>query len=204
MERNRKKPGIWLMRGGVLLIVAALFLTGYNVKEENQAGKEAARIISELPVEPKGPKADETPDYTLSPDLEMPFDSIEGNSYIGVLELPSLGLALPVLKEWSYPNLRIAPCRYTGSVYKENMVIAGHNYSTHFGHLKELASGDPILFMDMDGNVFQYKVARVEILGPTEIKRMTEGDWSLTLFTCTLSGGSRVTVRCENVEGEEK
>lgn len=204
MERNRKKPGIWLMRSGVLLIVTALFLTGYNVKEEDQAGKEAARIISELPVEPKGPKADETPDYTLSPDLEMPFDSIEGNSYIGVLELPSLGLALPVLKEWSYPNLRIAPCRYTGSVYKENMVIAGHNYSTHFGHLKGLVPGDPILFMDVDGNVFHYKVVKVEILGPTEIERMTEGDWPLTLFTCTLGGRSRVTVRCENVKGEEK
>ena len=52
----------------------------------------------------------------------------------------------------------------------------------------------------MDGNVFRYEVVELETLMPTAIEEMTSGDWDLTLFTCTIGGGSRVTVRCELAE----
>ena len=37
---------------------------------------------------------------------------------------------------------------------------------------------------------------------PTSVQEMTDGDWDLTLFTCTVGGKSRVTVRCVLAEGE--
>ena len=60
---------------------------------------------------------EETPEYLRNPEMEMPVEEIEGNGYIGLLEIPALGLSLPVMSEWSYPNLKLAPCRYSGSAY---------------------------------------------------------------------------------------
>lgn len=106
------------------------------------------------------------------------------------------GRELPVISSWDYPGLRIVPCRYTGSAYTDDLVIAAHNYASHFGRLRELSQGDSIRFTDTDGNVFDYVVSELEILEPYAVSQMTEGDWDLTLFTCTPGGQYRVTLRC--------
>ena len=132
--------------------------------------------------------------------MEMPVITIEQEDYLGTLTIPSLGLTLPVLDDWSYPKLKKAPCRYVGSVYQDDMVIAAHNYTTHFGSINKLRSGDTMTFRDADGNTFIYEVIELEILQPTDVEEMQTGDWDLTLFTCTVGGSSRVTVRCEKVD----
>ena len=53
---------------------------------------------------------------------------------------------------------------------------------------------------DMDGNIFVYEVAYRESLGGNEGAAMGAGEWDMTLFTCTVGGEYRVTVRCELVE----
>lgn len=136
------------------------------------------------------------PVYVRNPDMEMPILQINGNSYIGVLDIPSKGLSLPVMSEWSYPRLRIAPCRYSGSVYSGDIVIAGHNYARHFGPIRSMKPGDAVVFTDGDGNVFNYEVAEVEILNGAAVEAMQAGDWDLTLFTCTYGGRSRCALRC--------
>ena len=80
-------------------------------------------------------------------------------------------------------------------------MIAAHNYSSHFGRLKNLSQGDEVTFTDVDGNVFSYVVAALETLSPYAVEEMTSGGWDLTLFTCTIGGKSRVTVRCETTDG---
>ena len=138
----------------------------------------------------------EIPDYILNPHMEMPVQTIDGVDYIGKLEIPAYGLELPVIADWSYPMLKISPCRYFGSVYTDNMIIAAHNFVSHFGNLKYLVQGDSVYFTDMDGNRFSYEVAVCEILQPMAEREMKSGSWDLTLFTCTIGGASRVTVRC--------
>ena len=61
--------------------------------------------------------------------------------------------------------------------------------------LKSLAEGDVATFTDMAGNVFIYKMVERETLNPTDIEEMEDGDWDLTLFTCTVGGKTRVTIR---------
>lgn len=124
---------------------------------------------------------------------------IDDREYIGVLSIPALGLELPVISAWDYPGLRVAPCRYTGSAYTDDLVIAAHNYASHFGRLRELSQGDSIRFTDTDGNVFDYVVSELGILEPYAVSQMTEGDWDLTLFTCTPGGQYRVTLRCNRI-----
>lgn len=201
---------------GVLLLAAALLLTAYNlwsdVMADVIAGKVLERLASDMEenvdTSPSVPIYDEEsedvyiPDYILNPAMAMPEDQIDGQTYIGVLEIQALSLSLPVISAWSYPNLKIAPCRYAGSVYLDNMVIAAHNYQSHFGKLETLSQNDEVSFTDMDGNVFAYKVAEIEALSPYAIEEMTAGDWDLTLFTCTVGGQSRMAVRCERMQDD--
>ena len=214
----KSKKGTWLICLGLLLIAAALFLAAYNIYDERRAEQAAHETVEQLeaclpeesPAETlpegvetlpaAGPGEVEIPDYVLDPNHEMPVRNIDGEDYIGVLEIPSLGLTLPVMSEWSYPRLKTAPCRYTGSAYLGNLIIAAHNYRSHFGNLKELCEGDVVRFTDMDGNVFSYEVVFLEVLQPTDVDEMESGDWDLTLFTCTVGGKSRVTVRCERTD----
>ena len=77
------------------------------------------------------------------------------------------------------------------------MVIAAHNSEAHFKKISNLQEGDIVTFTDAVGNVFTYSVAGIELLQPDEVDNMTNGQWPLTLFTCTYGGASRVTVRCE-------
>jgi len=242
----KNKKGLILIRMGVLLILAAIILTGYNLVEGYMAGQAADQAMQFLypmiegaeptaaplvvsggqaapdvpvlvpPTESEGvqsrpqptqepaPMATpsvEIPDYVLNPKMEMPVVNYDGYDYIGVLEIPMLGLRLPIISQWSYPGLKIAPCRYVGSAYTNNMVISAHNYQRHFGRINELRPGNTVLFTDVDGNVFKYEVVLKETLAPNDVDSMKYADFDLTLFTCTVGGSHRVTVRCDLLYG---
>lgn len=211
--KSKTRLGNVLLAAGALFLAAALLLTGSNLVETYQAGQASARLSQAVfsRIESQTQEADslsqatlaggeeETPEHLLNPEMEMPVEEIEGNGYIGLLEIPALGLSLPVMSQWSYPNLKLAPCRYSGSAYTGNFTIAGHNYSTHFGPIGGLNAGDSITFTDMQGNRFAYEVQVVETLEATAVEDMVGEEWDLTLFTCDLSGESRITVRCLRV-----
>ena len=205
-----RNKGTSMILLGLLLIAVALFLTAYNLYDEQRAEQSALQVIDRLedylpsevpteastePIVEQAPMPSDAPDYVLCPDMEMPVETINGIDYIGVLQIPSLELELPIASEWNYPNLKTAPCRYSGSAYLNNMIICAHNYSSHFGKLKSLSEGDVATFTDMAGNVFIYKMVERETLNPTDIEEMEDGDWDLTLFTCTVGGKTRVTIR---------
>lgn len=191
-----KHKGKGLIFTGLLLIAAALFLTGYNLFDQMRAQRSAAQAAAQLTEQLPQTSQTDVPDYLLTPEMEMPVETIDGVDYVGVLRIPTLALELPVISQWSYPLLKIAPCRYSGSAYQNNLVLCAHNYASHFGNLKSLHIGDAVTFTDMDGNLFTYQVAELETLPPQATEEMENGDWDLTLFTCTVGGQSRVTVRC--------
>lgn len=211
-----KIKGKFFIRLGLLLITAALLLTAYNLFDAHRADESVSDLLGKLKnflsvqdVNENGQNGVleqefddgeiEIPDYILNPNMDMPEQNIDGDDYIGVLKIPSLSLELPIISRWNDARLRTAPCRYVGSAYTNDMVIAGHNYDSHFGRLKTLDLGDEISFVDMAGNEFVYRVVETEILQPTAIEEMQSGDWDLTMFTCTIGGRTRVTVRCERI-----
>lgn len=197
---NRKRSGSVFLISGLILLAAALLLTGYNLWDNHRAANSASGALNALHgkmTQSDGANADKVPDYVLYPDMSMPTIEIDNRQYVGILRIPSVSISVPVLSQWSDEELKIAPCRYAGSVYQNNMVIAAHNYSSHFGRLGRVSMGDEVTFMDAAGNVFRYKVADIEVLQPNDTADMVSGEWALTLFTCTWGGQSRVTLRCE-------
>ncbi len=185
---------------GAVCFVAAIVLTAYNFYTDYSASNVAAQVLVEIDkaveISESEPVVEEQPAYILNPKMEMPLSVVDGKEYIGILEIPALDKKLPVMNNWSYSNFKISPCRYNGSVYLNNFVIAAHNYTSHFRNIKNLVAGDKVKFTDVDGNVFNYQVVETEIIQPTEIERMVEHECDLTFFTCTIGGKSRVAVRC--------
>ena len=202
----KRKAGKLLMTIGLLLIAAAFLLMVYNIWESKKAENMSEEILNQIKdgqdENVSSDDADEKPLYEIYPDMEMPVLTIDGVDYIGILTVPSLGLELPVAGNWSYPNLRRSPCRYKGSAYSNDMIIAGHNYSRHFGGLKNLAIGEEISFRDVDGHIFQYQVDDIVTIPGTAVEDMHAGEWDMTLFTCTYGGKSRVTIRCRKLEND--
>lgn len=210
---NRNKGLLWMILGAMLLL-AALFLVMYNLHEDSKGQEQSAEILTHL--KEKLPTPTEPPllpdfsgeddlfsqyEETTEPEETVPEETlieIDGQLYLGIISIPSLGIELPVLHEWSYPGLKIAPCRYKGSVYTGDLIIAAHNYRSHFGRLQELNSGELLIFTDGNGVMHRYTVLQSEMINGHDIWSMEFGSadfWDLTLFTCTLSGQSRVTVR---------
>ncbi len=204
---NKKGINIYIILG-LALIVSALAFTFYNMWDENRAAKQVDDVSSRLrELVSKAvyqysddPDEIEYPDYELNEDMNMPILFVDGYNYVGILKIPNLGLELPVLDTWDYDKLKIAPCTYKGSPYKDNFIILAHNYNCHFASLDKLKIDNKVYFTDMDGNEFEYKVVELEILKETQVADMEAGDWDLTLFTCNLSGRQRITVRCEKIE----
>ena len=173
--------------------------------------------ITETPVPTESPEPTETPEPTPSPEptptpapaptgklyervpgMEMPGEKVNGHEYIGTLSIPSLGLKVPVQRNWSYENLSVSPCRYSGSAYAGNLTIIAHTY--HFGKLSSLALDATITFTDMENNVFRYVVREINTISPNDANEIAHSGYDLTLVTCTLSGTKRVAVYCERVK----
>ena len=198
-----KRADIIIIAVGAVLILSALLLLIYNRCEDVRAGQEAESLLAsvEAAISAQEMAAPNKPESTeaLSPPLdpEMPVVTLDGYEYVGYVEIPTLGLKLPVMAEWDYTRLQIAPCRQFGSSRTDNLVIAAHNYDTHFGKLKELSKGDTVIFTDMEGIVSTYCIEKLETLSPDAVDTVLNSGYDLVLYTCTKGGKTRVTVFCD-------
>ncbi len=198
---------------GILLILAALALCCYNIMQDNKAYNESQKVMKELiklipeqTTQVSAEKNTENPADDLFAQYQQNSDnadtpvpvSVNGRDYCGYITLPTLELELPVIDNCSYEALEISPCRFSGTASERDLIIAAHNYNSHFGRIADLDYGDDILFTDTCGKVYRYKVDDISVLDGSDSEGMFFGkndSWDITLFTCTLSGRSRVAVR---------
>lgn len=196
---------------GAALFLGALSLFLHNQREDAQAEKSSDILLPQLheiiEENQNSPEASSPYDQPISTPVEfldpkafeMKEVVIDGYAYIGYITFPKLELELPIMADWDYNMLNIAPCRYTGSVRGEDLILMAHNYNSHFGGLNRLVEGDTVLFTDMDGVVTTYEVVARDVLYYGEYDQLTDHEYDLTLFTCTYGGKGRVTVFCGRV-----
>ena len=102
---------------GVSLIVLSLGLFMNNIHEENVAGKKSNEVLKVIKnVVEKNMKV--TYNSGINNDLNTVM--VDGYDYIGTIIIPSLNIELPVMSTYDYDRLRIAPCRYYGSIYTDD------------------------------------------------------------------------------------
>lgn len=204
---EKKKRGLSfgriLMLLGVVLLLGAAGLYGYNQMVDQRAGQESEAAVITLVEEIQANEVEilEVPEEASEPDAAMlKVAELDGAYYMGVLTIPTLEKILPVQSDWSEAKLKKSPCRYSGSVEDGELVIAGHNYKKHFSGLATLKQGDSIVFTDLEGNQMFYEVREIYTVAATDIEGMINSGYDLSLFTCNYGGKARVTVRCSRVE----
>ena len=216
-NKKARKPVLGWTIVGAALLGAALLLTLYNMRQDLQGAESAKAVLPELCSQLSDaaqaqqtetntiPFAEENlmEEYAEASLPEEPLLEVNHRTYLGMITIPSLELELPVLHEWSNSNLKLAPCRYAGTAAEGNLILAAHNYRSHFGKISELNTGDELFFTDGTGTVHRYTVTQTELISGYAVPKMEEHpeDWDLTLFTCTLSGKNRVTVRATEEKG---
>lgn len=190
----RKWIGIICVLLGAICIISSVGFVAYNRWENKHAEEIAEDLLEDIQsiIEEKQPEQ-------FLPE-EMATVKVDGYECIGILSVPVLDLELPVLTDWSYAKLKKAPCHYYGTYYEKDFVIAAHNYKSHFGRLSELQAGDIVVFTDINNIEHYYEVVLLETLPKNATKEMITSGFDLSLYTCTLGGGSRVTVRCNATE----
>ncbi len=174
----------FIVIGWTLLMIAAM-IVGYGFFEANTAYTYSKNTVSQL-------------EDTMNEEINK-LEEVEksGKVYIGLIEIPTLNLKLPILRNCTDENLRIAPCRFSGDIYLEEPVIfAAHNYPKFFGNLKFLKIDDLIYFRKLDGQRIRYKIREIEDIDGTDVEKMTNTEYDLTLFTCNYAKDKRITVRC--------
>lgn len=194
-----------LIKIGSIFVLIALALCIYNQRETFKADRTVKELLPKLVAQihekqvewGKEHIGDRVEYLSDSCSIEMDTVTVEGHSYIGYLTLPTLNAELPILSDWSQSKLKIAPCRYTGSVNSKGFVLMGHNYAKGFGQLRNLKIGDTISFQDVKGTKTAYRVIEIDVLAASAVDEMICEDYDLTLFTCTYGGKNRLTIRCE-------
>ena len=178
---------------GSVLIIGALALAGFNVWTDMQASVKSSEILNQLDFGETSVTA-----VMDAGDNELQETEAGGIWCIGALEIPSLSIQLPVAEDWDEHTSRIAPCRYSGSPGGGDLIIAGHNYRSHFAKLRQISIGADVYFTDLSGSTYAYRAVAVETVDGKDIEGMQSGDWDLTLFTCNFSGQARIAVRCNS------
>ena len=188
----------------VLMLVCAGVLLFYNSSENDRVEEESLETVTELEnileqqVNEQGNSQNNIQTTKETSNNDRTSINIKGHNYIGIVYIPILNnLALPVIEECTESNLKVSVCRYSGSLKENNFVVAGHNYKSSFGKLSKLVVGNIAYFKDINGNVYKYHCKAIETLSPKSVNEMVNGDWDMTLFTCTYNGANRVSYRFE-------
>ena len=197
ISMNKNNIGRVFIIVGVILILVSIIIITYNSYLELNAGIKSSNIIGTM--KEKIDNSLEIVKLNNKENKEMSVINIDGYDYIGTIMIPTLNLELPVMSDYDNEKLNIAPCRYYGSVYTDDLIICAHSYKTHFRYLSNLNQGDNIIFTDVNGENYIYEVLEMEVLNPNEVSEMINNEFDLTLYTCTNDGLNRVTVRCNRL-----
>lgn len=194
------KIGKKLIILGISLIVISLINSLHNIYEENLAAQNSENVLNLMKenVEENTQQIVES----LKEETKNETININGYDYIGTISIPTLNLELPVMSEFDYDRLKIAPCKYYGSIHTNDLIICAHSYKKHFKNIGKLNQKDIIVITDPNGIDYIYEVLEIEILKPTDVSKMIDNDFDLTLYTCTSDGLNRITVRCNRINNK--
>ena len=188
---------------GSLMIAACAALVWWNYHQSSKAKRSADKLQTQVEnaIAQQENASSLHPDSSEAPAIEavkkhMPVVEVDGNDCIGYLTVPAVDLKMPVFNTFTYYKLNIAPCRYYGSLETDDLVIAGHNFNSGFEKLKQLKKKDTVLFTNMNGETYSYRVEDTEMLKPEQVTDMVQSSYDLSLYTCNYSGSERFTVRC--------
>lgn len=177
---------------GVFLLVSAmilLFSWQWNIHTSEQKLNEYVSVLRELIPEPQGTVPEERRDNTMS------TLAIDGIDYIGILELPQYGSALPICADWG--NSSKYPCRFSGSIYDRTLQIGGTTQKGQYDFYRDISVGDSVFFTDVEGNRFSYTVTDIRYEKNADKSTLQRKNSSLTLFIKNIYAFEYIIIYCD-------
>lgn len=123
---------------------------------------------------------------------------------IGILEIPSISIKLPIISQSNDELLKLSICRFYGPLPNQvgNLCIAGHNYNDNsfFSNIPMLSIGDTIFLTDYLDNKIEYNVYNkyeVSSKDTSCTSQKTNGQKEITLVTCNNITGNRIIIKAK-------
>ena len=199
MTDNAKRSFPWgklLIILGVLLLAAGAVLFLGNRAEEIAAEQSARRLLAAVESEIMAKGEDPLPEHAPKPGKEPAPPLEELYAVDGILTIPKIGITLPVLRDYSEDLLRVSVCIFERETGEDGrMVLAGHDYKSHFGKIKTLVPGDAVDYETLSGGLRHYTVIEVTAIDPDDRAGLEAGEWDMTLLTCNRDLSKRILVR---------
>ena len=192
---KNKKNGI--VRRSTIILGVVLLVTALGVLLVWQGGIHTSKKRAEEYVDiinstiPEGSGA--VP--TARRDNTMATLSVDGNDFIGILEMPKYGSVLPVGGQWG--SVSKYPCLYDGNIYERTIKIGATTQKGQYDFFREISVGDSLLFTDMEGNLYSYSVADILYSKDAHSSTLNQKDAELTLFIKNLYAFEYIVVFCD-------
>ena len=197
---NKLVYQIMIISGAVFISVAVI-LYGYGLVDDFFAGRRAGNLTLQMPGagDVYNPVEGEDAIFAQIPVKVEPvtYKGLEFN-IIGFISIPKLKIRLPVIDRVTDDLLKISVCWYGGEMKPEpvRMIFTAHNYRSHFGQIDRLVPGDEVFFQTNSGIIYTYQVLELIEIDEENQAGLDQGDWDLTLLTCTKDRVRRLLVRC--------
>lgn len=124
----------------------------------------------------------------------MPSLVIDDESFSAVLTFPRQRAEFPLGS--SFRAHGGYPCRYTGSVYDNSLVIRGTNRPGQLDFIRELSVGDRIFVTDMTGARYTYTVSDILYVRSVDADFSADGLSDLTLLVDNVYAFETIQFRC--------
>ena len=187
----KKLQKFFLLAGVGLLAVAAVVLIVWQCDIHSAAKKAESYVQTICTLTPQAQSAvlEERQNNT------MPVLSIDGTDFVGIVEMPKYGSALPVGANWG--NVSKFPCLFDGSAYDRTLQIGATNQKGQYDFYREISVGDSVFFTDMAGNRFSYQVTNIRNAKTVDQTTLQQQDGALTLFIKNIYAFEYTVIFCD-------
>ena len=185
---NIRKLCLWAGAGLIAAAVAILGIWQWNIHAAQSQMETCVSSLRALMPEPRNAAVEARRDNT------MPVLSLDGTDYIGILEMPSYGSALPVQAQWG--SVTQSPCFYGGSAYDGTLQIGATSQTGQYDFYQELSVGDGVYFTDMAGNRYSYTVTNLHYAEHADRTSLEKNPGNLILFIKNIYDRQYLIVTC--------
>lgn len=188
---NGRLQKICILVGVCLLAVAlgVLAVWQWNIHASAEKAEYYVNTLRALMPEPQGAVLEERRDNTMS------TLSIDGVDFVGLLEIPRFGSALPVCADWGTPSRY--PSRFHGSIYDRTMQVGATSQKGQYDFYREISVEDAVYFTDMEGNRYAYCVTDVRYEKNADQAALRQKDSAFTLFIKNIYALEYIIVFCD-------
>ncbi len=177
--------------GACLIVCAAISFAAWRIGIARNAEKAEsyASALLELIPEPKEAPIEERRDNTMS------ALSVDGTDFVGIIEMPQYGAALPVGASWG--RVSRYPCLFDGSIYDGSLKIGATAEKGQFDFYRSLSLGDTVIYTDTEGNRYTLEISAIRSARHANKDALSREEAPLTLFIKNVYSFEYLIVFCD-------